>query len=430
MWILTAIVLLAAGALMLSKYNAVRTFYFEETKDMVANPYQGAYFQWSAGDAEGLGDVVRRHPDCRVVLLTYDLDDERELDVIPEDKLNKLSRALDKAEELKLSVIFRAAYDFAGEYEDPAFEIMLAHIRQIGEVLNEHKSCLAGVQAGMIGAFGEWTQSRYMDEKRYRMEVVEEWEKTLDRAIPISVRRQKFIREAKERGLDTDRLGVYNDGLFSSESDLGTYREDYGREDDLIWSAENIKVPFNGGEMPFVSGFSQIGNVVKEARQLSLSYLNQEYNYEVWELWGGQKYGGMPGDAYIKMYLGCRPWVKTLKTDRNYERKETIQIEADVRNSGFAMLSPAYHVYFVLKCGDEIVRVEAGGGMEDKEKGTFRAAADNPFAGEKGEKEGIAVGIQISRESEEEIKEPYCLRLANEKIVYENGINFLICPKR
>ena len=108
MWILTAIALLAAGALMLSKYNAVRTFYFEETEDMVANPYQGAYFQWSAGDAEGLGDVVRRHPDCRVVLLTYDLDDERELDVIPEDKLNKLSRALDKAEELKLSRFGRA----------------------------------------------------------------------------------------------------------------------------------------------------------------------------------------------------------------------------------------------------------------------------------------------------------------------------------
>ena len=165
---------------------------------------------------------------------------------------------------------------------------MLKHIRQTGKVLNAYKDCIAGVQAGMIGAFGEWTQSRYMDTKRYRMEVIRAWESVLDERIPVSVRRQKFIREAEAWGCDTDRLGVYNDGLFSSESDLGTYREDYTREEDLRWSAANIKVPFNGGEMPFISEFTDIRNVAEEAQQLNLSYLHAEYNHEVWQYWAGQ----------------------------------------------------------------------------------------------------------------------------------------------
>lgn len=417
--------MLAAAVIIFIKYNAGREYTFKECAETVENPFQGAYFQWNAGDADGMYNVVREHPDYRVVLLTYNLDDESKTEIIPEEKTEKLSHALDVAEELELSVIFRAAYDFSGECIDPEFDIMLSHIRQMGEVLNAYKSCLMGVQAGMIGAFGEWTKSRYMDEKKYRMKVVKEWEEVLEEGIYISVRRQKFIREAEEWGLDTTRLGVYNDGLFSSDSDLGTYMEDYGRQEDLKWSETHIKVPFNGGEMPFVSKFSEIENVIKEARQLNLSYLNQEYNYEVWQYWAGQEYEGMPGDEYIKKHLGSRPWVRTLKMDRNIQRRSTVHVEVDMRNSGFAMLDERYRIYVVLRCGEKTVKKEADGDMESKEKGRFTASVENPFSKEEAEENGIEAGIQISREKEEEIKTSYCLRLANEGNRYEDGINFL-----
>ena len=299
------IVLLAAAVIWLvSEYRARLVFTYRESGSRVANPFQGVYFQCSTGDPDRLYDVAEEHPDYDVVLLTFLLDDEREMEVIPNDKMRDLEHTLQIAQELGLSVIFRAAYDFIGEYEDPEFEIMLKHIRQTGQVLNAYKSCIAGVQAGMIGAFGEWTQSRYMDTKIYRMEVIRAWESVLDARIPVSVRRQKFIREAESWGCDTGRLGVYNDGLFSSESDLGTYREDYTREEDLKWSAANIKVPFNGGEMPFISEFTDIHNVAEEARQLNLSYLHAEYNHEVWQYWAEQEYDNMPGDEYIKMHYG------------------------------------------------------------------------------------------------------------------------------
>ncbi|EGB91733.1 DUF4832 domain-containing protein [Clostridium sp. D5] len=410
---------------MISEYQARIVFTYEESSQMTANPFQGTYFQCSTGDLGRLYDVVEEHPDYRVVLLTFLLDDERELDVIPEEKMQDLRNALKAAEDLGLSVIFRAAYDFTGEYEDPDFEIMLKHIRQTGAVLNTYKSCIMGVQAGMIGAFGEWTQSRYMDTKRYRMEVIREWEDVLDERIPLSVRRQKFIREAAKWGCNTGRLGVYNDGLFSSESDLGTYREDYNREEDLEWSAENIKVPFNGGEMPFVSEFTAIENVVEEARQLNLSYLNQEYSSEVWEYWASQEYEDVPGDEYIKMHLGCRPWAETFSIDRHFAEKKKMRLKLKIRNSGFAMIDPDYHWYFILECGGKTRRIKAEVVMDSKEEGTVSAEFKNPFSKREQKEYGMSAGIQISKEEPGDIVDAYCLQLANDKTTYNNGVNTL-----
>lgn len=414
----------------MSEHHARLVFTYEESSQMVANPFQGAYYQCSTGESERLYDIVEAHPDCRIVLLTYLLDDEREMDVIPEDKMSDLERALQTAKDLGLSVIFRAAYDFSGEYEDPEFDIMLKHIRQMGPVLNAYRSCVAGVQAGMIGAFGEWTQSRYMDTKTYRIEVIREWESVLDPRIPLSVRRQKFIREARELGCDTERIGVYNDGLFSSESDLGTYREDYTREEDLKWSKENIKVPFNGGEMPFVSDFTQVDNVVEEARKLNLSYLNQEYNYEVWEYWAGQEYENMGGDEYIKMHLGCRLWAKTLSIDKHFTAKKRLSLELEVKNSGFAMIDPNYHWYFILQCGDKRKQITGEVVMGSKEEGTISAEFNNPFSKKELQENGLSVGVQISKEDPGEIVEAYCLQLANDEMGYKDGMNTLMSIKQ
>lgn len=425
LWIVLLLLLAVTVKMIVTEKNARTTITFEENQGMVENPFQGAYFQWSTGAAEEIYDVIEEHPDYSVIMLTYNLDDEMEMETLPEKKLGDLEQSLSIAEELGLSVIFRAAYDFIGEYEDPEFNIMLSHIEQMSVILNAHKECIMGVQAGMIGAFGEWTQSKYMDTKSYGMQIIEAWEEALDPEIHISVRRQKFIRDAMEWGLDTARLGVYNDGLFSSESDLGTYREAYNREEDLAWSEENIRVPFNGGEMPFISEFTDIVNVVKEAGQLNLSYLNQEYNHKVWEFWADQTYEGMSGDAYIKSRLGCRPWIKSLDLNKHIKWNRTLYIEAEIANSGFAMINPNYHMYFVLTCGERTVYMEAEGGMESKETGTIFLQLDNPFSREEIEEYGMTVGLTISKEEIEQAREAYCLQLVNRNITYESGVNVL-----
>lgn len=421
---LFVIVLLFTGGYYVYKeiYQSMEIYSFQESETDVPNPFQGTYFQVYTGYAEQMYEIKKEHPDCRVILLAYNLDDEREMEVIPEKKIEDLYHSLEIAKELGLSIIFRAAYDFIGEYEEVEFSIMLGHIRQIGQVLNNSRDCIAGVQAGMIGAFGEWTQSKYMDSREYRMKVLEEWLSVLDKEIPVSVRRQKFIREAKEWGIAVDRLGVYNDGLFSSDSDLGTYAEDYDREADLAWSEKNIQVPFNGGEMPFVSEFSQVENVVREADMLNLSYLNQEYSHKVWELWHSQKYNNMPGDKYICRYLGQRLWVKEAEISKNFYKKKKIKIALTLKNNGFSLVDPQLRAWLCVKCDGKTIKSEAELVMLSKEEGIISGEIINDFYRDKPKK--VYIGVQISRG--EDILKGYCIRLANKEMEYQDECNWLL----
>lgn len=397
---------------------------FAESADIIPNPYQGDYIQIYTKTPEQMYDIRKETPECHVILLSYNLDDERQDEIIPEDKLEDLRRSLEVAQETGFSVIFRGAYDFAGQNEDPEFATILGHIEQIAEILNPYKSCIAGVQAGMIGAFGEWTQSIYMEKKDYRMQVLEKWLEVLDAEIPVSVRRQKFIREAEEWGLDTRRIGVYNDGLFSSASDLGTYREDYDREADLEWSRKHIRVPFNGGEMPYVSEYSNIDNVVKEAHDLQLSYLNRDYNLEVWKLWNKQRFEREPGDDYIRSHLGVRLWAGQVSVNKNFYRRKKIQVLIQLNNDGFAALDENYHVYLLMDYNGSIVQSEATLLMSAKEEGTIVGEIQNPYYRDK--PQNVSIGVRICRGEAAETAAGYSLRLVNEDISYDRECNWLV----
>ena len=398
------------------------TYSYEETQDYVTNPYQGAYFQFYTSDPYALGKAAEDNPDCKMVLVAFNLDDEFDVEIIPEEKMNDLRQTLTEAERLGLSVIVRAAYGFDGAVIDPEFSILLGHIEQIAGVINENKTCVAGVQAGMIGPFGEWNKSKYMEEKSYRLAVVEKWIQTLDDKIPVSLRRQKFIREAEEVGLDITRLGIYNDGLFSSESDLGTYAEDYDRAEEMEWSKQHLSVPFNGGEMPYVSEYTHVENVIKEADNLNLSYLNRNYHEDVWELWESENVGGISGEEYIKKYLGSRLWVERLVLTENFYKNEEVEININIQNTGFAMMDPSFEATVIYTYNGREIKQTVTPEMYSKKGGNIEVVLQNPYYTE--EVERATVELQVARSG---CSNPdYCIRMANQDMDYVNGRNMLL----
>jgi len=408
----------------MEKEKELVTYVYTETQEYIQNPYQGPYFQFYTTEPEKLAQHAKERPDCTMVLVAFNLEDEYSMEQIPTEKMEDLRNTLKEAETLGLSVIVRAAYDFSGEKIDPEFSVMLSHIEQMATVINEHKTCVAGVQAGMIGPFGEWNNSVYMEDKTYRLQVIEKWLQELDEDVSLSVRRQKFIREAKEAGIDTKRIGVYNDGLFSSDSDLGTYAEDYDRAEDLQWSQDNLQVPFNGGEMPYVSDYTNIENVVKEADSLNLSYLNREYHWDVWDLWESQSYDALSADAYIKKYLGSRIHVENLHITENYYEEEEIEVILEIKNTGFAMVNPNYKASIIYTHNGKEIRQSAELNMVSKREGTISAIITNPYFEE--EIEEATLEVQIFRQAESDIKEEYCIRLANEEVSYKQGKNLML----
>lgn len=420
------LMLVLAGAAVYKKYfSGMLHRSFEESAETVINPYQGVYVQITLGDPEEITEKLERYSDHNLVLLALDLRDTIKDEAVFETRLKNLERALDILREKKLTVIFRAAYDFDGEYEEPDWEILLSHIPQIAEILNSYKDCIAGVQAGMIGPYGEWHSSKYMKNSDYYVKVIECWQNVLEEEIPLSVRRQQFIRQAQKQGADTEKLGIYNDGLFASVDDLGTYQEKgYDRTAELAWSEEKIKVSFNGGEMPQVSEYTEIKNVVKEAKQLHLSYLNRYYDKEVWESWNAQTIEGMNGEDYLKKYLGIRPWIKGIDISRNYHLRKNISIEIDLRNSGFSLLSQDIRAYLFYEWHGEdevLVKRKAELLMKNKVKGTITGEINNPLWGK--EPEMVRIGLMLIRG--EDTSEDYYFRLANDAEC-ENGVYWLL----
>lgn len=404
-------------------YYGTWNYSYEESTEFVNNPYQGVYVQVNLGDPEDISEKLEFYSDHTVVLLAFNLKDYIDESVIPEEKIEDLRSALEIIQERKLSAIFRGVYDLHGDYEDPAFEVMLGHIHQIGVVLNEYKDCIAGVQAGMIGAYGEWHSSDYMEDPSYYTQVISAWIEVLDSEIPIGIRRQKFIRDAQEYGVDITRLGIYNDGLFSSDSDLGTYMsEGYDRAAELKWSQDTLKVAFNGGEMPFVSEFSEINNVVAEAKQLSLSYLNRYYNTEVWDLWESQQYEGVQGDLYLKQYLGVRPWVKEVVVSKNFQKRKVIKVEIELQNSGFALIDSAWQPYLLLECDGVVEKVPVSLEMSSQKRGVIYGEIENPYW--RDDLERVRIGLVVIRG--EDTVEGYWLRLANEVELSEDGVYWFV----
>ena len=159
-------------------------------------------------------------------------------------------------------------------------------------MINEYKDVVLAVQTGMIGLWGEWHGSVYLaneDALRNKaMKVVKWWLEYLAPSINLNLRRPLFIRTAMEEGLDGERLGMHNDALLATDSDLGTYVD---RQKELSWCQSNLDGKVNGGEMPYVSEYTEPSNAIKEFNKLSLTYLNAYYNVEVGDTILAVKYG-------------------------------------------------------------------------------------------------------------------------------------------
>jgi hypothetical protein len=69
--------------------------------------------------------------------------------------LQTLQNNLQSATDAGVRIIFRVQYR-DGNGSDPSKDIILAHLQQLKPILSSYKDTIAGVEAGCIGAYGEW----------------------------------------------------------------------------------------------------------------------------------------------------------------------------------------------------------------------------------------------------------------------------------
>ncbi|MFO7975544.1 MAG: DUF4874 domain-containing protein, partial [Candidatus Hydrogenedentota bacterium] len=163
---------------------------------------------------------------------------------ISDKKLELLRESLDAARRRGLKVLLRFAYEKTmDQKEGPTKKTILGHLDQLAPVIQENADVIYVLQAGFVGAWGEWHSSAKGLEKNH--DTLSEITLKLLEALPkdrmTQVRVPKYKRwvlgnvslenytfldaDTAYSGTPIARIGFHNDGFLANNTCGGTWTE-------------------------------------------------------------------------------------------------------------------------------------------------------------------------------------------------------------
>jgi hypothetical protein len=260
-------------------------------------------------------------------------------------------------------------------YGDAPKNIVLQHIGQLKNVLEENADVIAAVQMGFIGMWGEQYYTDYFGDASQNTPVKKlldsNWQDRIDvlkaflEAVPkdrmIQVRypqiKQRYVYGIKavvtssplndsEAFSETDkaRIGFHNDCFLASADDYGTY-QDYGNSTTPRTDANTVLRAYKKSDSKYVAvggetcddAFSPqndcepAGKAQTEMREMHFSFLNCAYNNAVNDDWQS---GGCMEE--IKKSLGYRFVLKDGQFQKAAESGQPFSFSLNVENKGYA----------------------------------------------------------------------------------------------
>lgn len=241
---------------------------------------------------------------------------------ISREYLENVNRDFETARNAGVKLLVRFAYvkQMFAPHGDATPARVLAHIKQLTPVLRRNSDVTALVQAGFIGAWGEWYYTDHFSEVTGfnneqnwadRKAVVEALLEAIPQNRTVQLRTPAYKRKITNtmEPLDSDeafsgsmrsRIGHHNDCFLASANDLGTYLNDVEEEKSYI-EDETLYVPLGGETCGVNVPASECPNALAEMERLHWSYLNEDYHPTV--IAGFKSNGCMPD---IRKYLGYR----------------------------------------------------------------------------------------------------------------------------
>ncbi len=228
------------------------------------------------------------------------LDDYRSQD-IPADFLADLGEHLDLARDAGVKVIFRASYNFGIGEPDASLSWVLRHIEQLAPVWTANADVIAVVQAGFIGAWGEWHSSTNgLDTPANRAALLD----ALLEAVPVErmvqLRYPSDLIEAHSTpidasgahdGSDRARTGHHNDCFVSSPTDVGTYFPESRTAEFKDFLEAQTRSTWAGGETcgaDLEVARWDCATTLREMERFHFTYINQSYYQGAIDSWKGE----------------------------------------------------------------------------------------------------------------------------------------------
>lgn len=302
-------------------------------------------------------------------------------------ELARIGKILSFFRDYQFDIILRVVYDHEGqaiEREPDFFSQIQQHVAQIWGVISDFDDALFVYQGMMIGNWGEMHTSKFLaPEKLERL--AETFRDNKSYKSFLAVRRPKFWRLLHEPGTDpaekpTDLMGLFDDAILGSATDLGTYGDkdaaaagwvnSWCREDELEFEDQLCKNVPNGGEVVYGDGFSdrmEPEEILAVLLKKHISYLNRLHDAQVLEKWKGMKpfqtgvWREKSFYEYVGEHLGYRFVIQriNIKPDKSNPR-DFAAVEIVVENCGFANLYEEAEL--ILLC-EKTSREESEGGQ-------------------------------------------------------------------
>ncbi len=309
--------------------------------------------------------------------------------------LSAIRNTFETARKLGVQCIPRFSYawdDYVGT-EPSDINMIVRHIEQLSEILNEYKDIVIGIEGGMIGPWGEMHSSAYAKKESANI-IIGAWIENLDESIPVLLRNPTMVVNYVQRlgtalikdipfGKDhlAYRIGMYNDGYLGTDGDYGTWGSGLTRAQGVQFLNNQGKVAPYGGEMAhttveflaqnnspiYTAGF------VKELYDSHLLYLRNlvsnstglQTELERLQLDDPYLYDGMPNvSEYIGLslhqfmldHMGYRFVLRDAQMSATVKRGDVLRLKGEVENTGFGNLlgSMKSELLLVSESGEKI----------------------------------------------------------------------------
>jgi Domain of unknown function (DUF4832)/Domain of unknown function (DUF4874) len=348
--------------------QTIKTLTYVEDTTSFPNPERGFYHHtethstnYSVLNETILGNY--RKDNVTLVLRLFYLENFVNT-AISDAYLSNMEKDFNALRNAGVKAVVRFAYTLKSSppYGDAPLTQVQAHITQVSSLLKKHSDVIAVVQAGFIGAWGEWYYTDYFSQAlgspsntdwANRRALVNALAKELPTSRMIQIRTPDIKRNLAQSttpltsteaftGIIKSRLAHHNDCFLASPDDYGTY-------DNLIedkkFLEEETKYLAMGGETcaPNVP-LSECPNAIAEMKRFHWSFLNQDYHPTVLSNW---KTNGCYKN--VERSIGYRYRLTKAALQDGAKKGETIPIKIEIVNNGWANPYNARSVELILR---------------------------------------------------------------------------------
>ena len=351
----------------------LKTVTYKLSNGEIANPERGMFTQLepdrnSFVDQGTLKEMRKSGKTLVQLVYYYGMFTTQELN---QSDLDKISVDLDRVREARLKAILRFAYTNKQDGADAPMHIILRHLEQLKPILHKHVAVIACVQAGFIGAWGEWYYStnKLNNPTAYR-QLLDKWLEVLPAERCIQVRtpkyKQDFVGNATPlndrtafKNTAAARIAHHNDAFMTDETNMGTY-EDIEKDKSYV-AQDALYLPLGGetAEPPKNAKLASGEKAWNEIYNLHWSFLNDAYYKPLLKSWAN---GGWLDK--IKKFLGYRIALTKVKFSEQNAPGSDLELNLWFTNTGTACMYNARPACFILRAENGVDEYLANSNIE------------------------------------------------------------------